>query len=268
MSAYEKYIADNVRGKVVADLGSGPGILAWLALLYGAKKVYIVDYNPDSLKVAHSIMKSWGDRVVPIYSDLITEYTPAPDIDIFIHEILGHIVFDEMILNIVDNLHRHNAAHKHMDMRFEFFDYRCTWAEVESVYDKSLFSSPVAEYHNLIENRFPGLIKFCTQTIASHTKKDYVEYPPFFTYNINTQPVEEGFNQYLIDRLLFDKNIGWRTYIGNYSFTNIPRILNNWYSITTVPRARLKTRIPSTYKPVANKKNVNPYRENLCPFFK
>lgn len=264
MAAYENYIADNVKDKVVADLGTGPGVLAWLALTHGAKKVYIVDYNKDTLKTATEILKPWGDKVVPIHADLINHYNPAPEIDIFIHEILGHVVFDELIPQIWGRLESYNALHKHMDMRFEFFEYRCHWNQVRATYDANNFSDSVAEYHRKVIDMHPGLLEECMVSMESIETRNYIEYNPFYKFDIKTQPIHECFNQDIVDKVLFEKNFGWRCYLGDYSFTNIPRLNNNWFSFTTLDRPMLKRRVKAFYQPVVESKN--PYKEDTCPF--
>ena len=43
---YKKLIESNVKDKVVLDVGCGSGILSYLCLRFGAKKVYSVEFNP------------------------------------------------------------------------------------------------------------------------------------------------------------------------------------------------------------------------------
>ncbi len=42
----------HLKGKVIADLGCGPGTFGLGAMLMGAKKVYLLDIDPDALKIA------------------------------------------------------------------------------------------------------------------------------------------------------------------------------------------------------------------------
>ena len=64
---YQKAMLDNredFEGKVVLDVGTGTGILAFFACQAGAKKVYAVDAS-DSADVARTISEAngYGDRV-------------------------------------------------------------------------------------------------------------------------------------------------------------------------------------------------------------
>ena len=49
---WNAFVQGNVEGKVIADLGCGPGILGLGALLLGAKKVYFVDIDDGALALA------------------------------------------------------------------------------------------------------------------------------------------------------------------------------------------------------------------------
>tara|TARA_Y100000310_G_C20697669_1_gene826867 strand:- start:5594 stop:6223 length:630 start_codon:yes stop_codon:yes gene_type:complete len=47
----------HVKGKIIADLGCGPGIFGFGALILGAKKVYFVDLDKEALQVAKDNQK-------------------------------------------------------------------------------------------------------------------------------------------------------------------------------------------------------------------
>ena len=46
------FMHEDIQGKTIADLGSGPGILAVGCLLLGAKKVYLVELDKAALAIA------------------------------------------------------------------------------------------------------------------------------------------------------------------------------------------------------------------------
>ena len=46
------YMNEDINGKIVADLGSGTGILGLGALLLGASKVYLVEIDKDAIDIA------------------------------------------------------------------------------------------------------------------------------------------------------------------------------------------------------------------------
>lgn len=68
VGAYKKAIDALCPGKVVLDLGAGPGILSHLALAAGAKKVFAVDQDPRPLQMAAGVVAKMGaaDRFVTI----------------------------------------------------------------------------------------------------------------------------------------------------------------------------------------------------------
>lgn len=51
-SLWFAYMNDDIKGKIITDLGCGTGIFGIGALILGAKKVYFVDVDPDVIEVA------------------------------------------------------------------------------------------------------------------------------------------------------------------------------------------------------------------------
>ena len=49
---WHMFIGKSTAGKTIADLGSGTGILGLGALLMGAKKVFLVENDPDAMEIA------------------------------------------------------------------------------------------------------------------------------------------------------------------------------------------------------------------------
>lgn len=266
MYAYEKYIRENVRGKVVADFGTGPGILTWLCLKHGAKKVYAIDIREESLNFQRDITSKLG-HVEYVHANLNT-YEVPDDVELIIHEILGHLVFDELITGMWINLEQQNKLHLHMDMRFEFFEWNCNWRALNQTFDRTLFSDDIQLYFNEVDKKVPGLIEMTAKSLESLHASNYNETKPFFTFDINKQPIQEHFSSDVLDRFLFRRNVGWRCYIGDYSFDNTPRPFNNWYTLTTIERPNLYTRIPNFNKLFRTMCDVNPFKEDTCPFFK
>lgn len=54
---WNAYLAKDIEGKTIADLGCGTGILGIGALILGAKKVYFVDTDEDAVRVAIENLK-------------------------------------------------------------------------------------------------------------------------------------------------------------------------------------------------------------------
>ena len=98
---YQKAMLDNredFEGKVVLDVGTGTGILAFFACQAGAKKVYAVDAS-DSADVARTISEAngYGDRV-EVIKGKIEEIELPEKVDIIISEPIGFLLVHERML--------------------------------------------------------------------------------------------------------------------------------------------------------------------------
>ena len=89
-SAYENWISENVKNKIVIDLGAGSGILCYLAVKYGAKKVYALERRG---RLIHRMKEILGDTVEYIHADLLE--TELPECDIYLHEWLTSEFWNE-----------------------------------------------------------------------------------------------------------------------------------------------------------------------------
>ena len=87
--AYERAIARTVAGKVVLDLGSGPGFLSHLALKHGAAKVYAIEADPQALGLATELARRFPqpERFVPILGHSLALQLPER-VDVIVSEIL------------------------------------------------------------------------------------------------------------------------------------------------------------------------------------
>jgi histone-arginine methyltransferase CARM1 len=90
---------DNFKGKIVMDVGSGSGLLAFFAIQAGAKKVYAVEAGQ-----MHEVIRmladanGWGDKVVvvnKILQDMTEDDCPLNSVDTIIAETLGTFLFGE-----------------------------------------------------------------------------------------------------------------------------------------------------------------------------
>jgi protein arginine N-methyltransferase 1 len=97
---------------VVADLGTGTGVLAIIAAQAGARRVYAIDQRAPSLAVAAQLVQSnhVGDRVQLVEGDARTVELPEP-VDVIINELIGNFGTDERIVECVrDFAGRHLRA--------------------------------------------------------------------------------------------------------------------------------------------------------------
>jgi protein arginine N-methyltransferase 1 len=99
MARYEEAIAQVVRpGDVVADLGTGLGVLALMAARAGAARVYAIDNRPRALWVADRVVRENGEanRVCLIEADALEVRLDEP-VDVVVNELIGDFGTDEGI---------------------------------------------------------------------------------------------------------------------------------------------------------------------------
>ena len=100
--AYEKAIKQVVKkGDVVLDLGAGTGILGFMALKAGAKKVYLVEKS-DSIELAKEIAKqnNFTDKISFINKNSLEVELPEK-VDVIVSETLGSFGVDENTLEFM-----------------------------------------------------------------------------------------------------------------------------------------------------------------------
>jgi protein arginine N-methyltransferase 1 len=103
VDAYRRGIAGSIKpGDVVIDLGTGTGILAFMASRAGAKHVYAVDHS-DFIDVAREIGARNGFTNVTFVAQNSREFSPPEKVDIVLHEQFGNVAFGEnMVMNLLD----------------------------------------------------------------------------------------------------------------------------------------------------------------------
>lgn len=101
--AYHDGIRRNVqRGDVVLDLGTGSGLLAFMASRAGASKVYAVEHS-DFIDVAREIADHNQITNIEFVQANSREFTPPEPVDVVLHEQMGDELFNEnMVENILD----------------------------------------------------------------------------------------------------------------------------------------------------------------------
>jgi histone-arginine methyltransferase CARM1 len=90
---------DDFKDKVVMDVGSGSGLLAFFAIQAGAKKVYAVEAGcMHEVIVTLAKANGWADRVVvvnKVLQDMTEDDCPLNSVDTIIAETLGTFLFGE-----------------------------------------------------------------------------------------------------------------------------------------------------------------------------
>ena len=97
--AIKKYVYSD---SVVLDLGTGTGILSFLAAEAGARKIFAIDHS-DIIDIARSIAEKGKYESIEFIQCHSREFLPKEQADIVIHEQMGAFIDEEqMVMNILD----------------------------------------------------------------------------------------------------------------------------------------------------------------------
>mmetsp|Transcript_85188 Transcript_85188/g.264684 ORF Transcript_85188/g.264684 Transcript_85188/m.264684 type:complete len:409 (+) Transcript_85188:61-1287(+) len=104
-------VAPQLQGATVMDIGTGSGILAFLAARHGARRVYAVEASRDIARVASRLARANGFtgvvEVVPKHLEDITDEEVAPgSVDVIISELFSHFLVGEVGLQVVTEARR------------------------------------------------------------------------------------------------------------------------------------------------------------------
>lgn len=113
LTFYDRAIAAQVKDKVVLDIGSGSGILSYLALKHGAKKVYSVEIVPFfqdfyAIMLEESIAQGRAQLIRKNAKDLSRSDFGEEAPEVVIHEIFSWEGFSEDIVDIFQRLQTAN----------------------------------------------------------------------------------------------------------------------------------------------------------------
>jgi len=99
MEKYKKAIKAIIKpGDVVADIGTGTGILAFLCLKAGAKKVHAIERS-SAIGWAKKIAEKNGvSDKIEFYNKKSLDCDLGEKVDVIISELIGHIAFEEGII--------------------------------------------------------------------------------------------------------------------------------------------------------------------------
>lgn len=98
--AIERYVTSRDR---VVDVGTGTGILAFLAAARGPRKLYALDHSKKMVKYARAAAKANGIDSVTFITSASQKFFPVEPIDVIIQEQMGIALFDEgMVKTILD----------------------------------------------------------------------------------------------------------------------------------------------------------------------
>ena len=100
---YKSLIENNVKDKVVVDIGAGTGFLSILAAKAGAKKVYAVEGDEGRyLFLKNHVIKELEleDVIIPVHTNFLDFDIPG---DIYVSETFGWHIFNENIIEIAQH---------------------------------------------------------------------------------------------------------------------------------------------------------------------
>lgn len=106
LDGFADAIARTVKpGDVVADIGSGSGILAYLAVQAGAERAFAVEMNTNSFAalLRHVRVNGMTGRVVPVLADG-TQWRPKEPVDVVVCELMETGLLHEPIAAVVRNV--------------------------------------------------------------------------------------------------------------------------------------------------------------------
>jgi len=105
---WDAYMKDDVKGKVIADLGCGTGILGMGCMLLGASKVYFVESDSSAIKIAKK-------NVQNMESESLSEFFLG-DVSEFDKKV------DTVIMNPPFGVKREHSDRKFLEKAFEISD--------------------------------------------------------------------------------------------------------------------------------------------------
>jgi type I protein arginine methyltransferase len=116
LTQHEKMLADKVRlevyhrameahvkeGDIVRDVGTGWGVLAFLASKRGAKKVYPIDHS-EIIDIAKRLARHNALSNIEFLKLNSKDFTPPEKLDVIVQEQIGSCLFEEnMVSTLVD----------------------------------------------------------------------------------------------------------------------------------------------------------------------
>lgn len=135
--AYESWIKQNVKDKVVVDLGAGSGILCYLAFKYGAKKVIALEIKSFLCENMYRYFSDYESIEVHNKNFLNED---IPEADIYLHESFSNGLTEEFMIEMIDRAKELGIQDKLYPNQLEIyklprdcFDQTNLWSEKPSL---------------------------------------------------------------------------------------------------------------------------------------
>jgi hypothetical protein len=185
---YANNLKKIVSDKIVLDLGAGTGVLSYLCLKFGAKKVISIEKNDVISEIYEEFMSEWiqEGRATLIKGDILSlQEISFERPDLIIHELFGPDGFSEDILGIIEKIS----------------------------------SFEVLKEAPLFPNQFSLNIQFCTSMESDHSRLNDFEGFPLSRLT----PLVDAYPRYISHRQFLDfkfKPLGERIEYQTFTITN------------------------------------------------
>ncbi|KAK3609082.1 hypothetical protein CHS0354_011842 [Potamilus streckersoni] len=154
-NAYRYAILKNyekIRGKIVADIGAGTGILSVFCVHAGAKKVYAIEASDMAEQTQRLVEENKMEDRIDVIQNKIEDVEFPEELDVIVSEWMGYCLFyesmlpsvlhcrdkwlkkDGLMLPSIANLYLAPFCDEDYDNRLDF------WTEIKSVYKVSMES--------------------------------------------------------------------------------------------------------------------------------
>jgi len=170
-------------GDVVCDIGAGLGLLTFFALSAGAKHVYSMDCDRESLGVALQQAKKFDiKRHITFFEGHSSDFDIKQKADVIICETIGSAAFDENILATLHDAKRRLLKRdgKIIPATIELWGAPATFVmpkktnqmiETELIHTKDLFCRPIRLASVRTKNRFETGIHIVKTFVVKKTGK-------------------------------------------------------------------------------------------------
>lgn len=267
MWAYESFIKNTCKDKTIVDLGCGPGIMGYLALLYGAKKVIFVDIDKDAVEVAREMTEDFSQEKEFLRSNAARDAYDWDDVDYIIHEIYGHNIYDEFIMHINRNLAKQGYLHKATPVSVDWWEVkgqRPVMAKESPLYIEDNYPEGTLSFHKLFNEKIEDMIDLHHDTMGYFVNSEGIS-NNIWNYIGTTNMTSYDASRWVPNKLKelkgssynSAKYYAWSANLDkekNYSYRGGGRDLNNW-GVMPAQNQTLKRFIET----VRFGENINPY---------
>ena len=170
-ASYENWIKQNVKNKTVIDLGAGSGILCYLAVKSGAKKVYALERRPEMIDRMKQILPP---EVEYIQADLTQ--TELPDCDIYLHEWLTSELWSES--RFLKNFYPEGSPELLVGKISDLIRVATEQGYIDRLYPNTVQISEIKGSSQT------GMVQIDTENWTEHSKQFITDYYPDISDNL------------------------------------------------------------------------------------